>query len=224
MDIKEVKHSFSNEELQQIKEVSDDIFEKLESPNNKIITKNFVFEIFLALIISIPLPNIFDFFLEHIDNNEEKWLLNLYNDLLNLQKINFFSKDLKKRIFSKHEYYEKVFKIRVKIQNFEFNYHNLGGSTANFLRAREILNIEFNHINKNKLGNIKCLNCNTKWLFSETDKCPTCEKENDLEMYIIISNFFKVVGDMTKFYEVLDPKTMDTLCDNWIYIQNYFKT
>ena len=70
---------------------------------------------------------------------------------------------------------------------------------------------------------ISCLNCKTKWLLNDKDDCPRCRKINDIGMFIKLTNYFCILGDMKKFYDNLDPKTSATLYDNWNYILNFFE-
>ena len=189
MEVYENYNKYNEEEMELIKEISDQFFIQIGSPENKIITKKLFFDIYIALIISIPFPNIFEIY-EEIDREKDKILQNLYDDFLNLKKINFSSKDFKKKIQNKSDYYERAYKIRIKIQNCEFNYHNLAKGTVQFVQAREIIKIQNEYIQKNKIGDIQCQGCGTKWLNNEKDKCPVCEKEEDLNMYLTFVNFF----------------------------------
>lgn len=215
---------YSKEELGQIREVSDDIFNEMNLPSTKLVSRELVYHIYLALLISIPLPNVFNYFKEVDNNNDpQKYLQDLYDDLLNTPKPSKRSRDFSKRVESSWEYYEKSFRLRSKIQNYEYNYHNLGSTTANFLQGREKVKIQREALRKGKKGDICCLGCNTKWLNNDKDNCPICEKEEDINMFIILANFFCVVGDMSQFYSSLHHNTYEYLCDHWNDLKTLFK-
>lgn len=223
MELNEEDLIFNNEQLALIKDVSSDIYDEMGSVPTKLITKNFVYELYLALLISIPLSNIFEYISKIEEKDPQKELMDLYDDIQNTPLPSKKSTNLKRKITSKYEYYEKIFKLRSKIQNYEFNYHNLGASTANFIQARERLRIEYKHIQKNPIGTICCIGCNTKWLQKDNDFCPVCEKENDINMFATLANFFNIVGDMTQFYQALHPETHEFLLDHWTQIHTLFK-
>lgn len=223
MELKEEDLIFSNEEIDAIKEVSEDIYEEFGSTSSKLITKNLVFEIYLALLISIPGENIFLWIKEIDIKGKDKILQNLYDDYLSIKKENFSSRILQKKVQGKYDYYEQAYRKRAKIQNYEFNYHNLANSTSNFIQAREIIKIENKFLKRNKPGPICCKVCGIKWLTSETDACPTCEKANDISMFVTLCNYFNVLGDMEQFFNALHPQTYEYILDNWNEIKNFFK-
>lgn len=214
---------FSTERQEVLREIAMEFFTQKGVKTNKILNEKVVSDIYIALVNSIQINDVFEFFKKN-EKNIENVLKNLYDDLLNLKKINFTAKNLLTRIKSKYEYYEKSFKIRTKIQNLQFDYHKLKSSTSNFLRAREIVKIEYEYIQNNKIGDVHCIGCGTKWLKTELDYCPICDKENDLNMYLVISNFFHIVGDMKSFYKSLPEDTEKILLDNWTYIHDFFRT
>jgi rubrerythrin len=224
MELKEHKE-LSSEEIGAIREVSDDLFEQLSSKNSKIITKDLVFHIYLALVISIVNFDIFDFFDNDNKNINNEYFQNKYDDLINIKKDNFSAKDLKKRTEAKYNYYERAIKIRSEIQNRIWSYHNLDSDTATFLRTRELTKIMYNRTKtmESKKQYYKCYVCSTKWLDNENDLCPRCEKDNDLSMFIAISNYFCVISDMDNFYKNLNPDTEKVLLDNCGYITEYFR-
>lgn len=224
MEIIEDSKKFKDEELGQLREITGDICEELDIKNDKIITKSFIFSILLALVISIPIPNFFDFLNENIKNNPESWLKNAYDDYLNLKKDDFSAKSLKKRVSARSNYYEKAFKIRAKIQNTEWTYHNLDKDVTKFIQGRETTKLMVNKVSlmNNKKTYYPCPVCSTKYLDSETDNCPRCEKDNDISMFIKICNTFYILGDMEIFYNNLDEKTGNILLDNWKYIGDFF--
>lgn len=222
MEIKENEYKISNEELGKIREIAGEIYKEMGSPVTNFLDKNLIINIYITLIISIPFPNIFEIF-KKIEKNKDNELKFLYDDLINLKKENFSSKDFKKKIYAKYNYYEKAFKIRCKIQNFEYNYHNLGKDIANFIQAREFIKIQYNYISTKKIGDISCKICNTKWLKEENEECPTCKKENDIAMFVILSSFFNVISDMENFFNNLDKETENKLFDNWGKIKLFLK-
>lgn len=213
---------YSNERKEVLKEIAMDFMSQTGLKTSKILSEKVVSDIYIALVNSIQINDIFSFFEEN-EKNIENILKNLYDDLLNLKKINFFSKNLNLRIKSKYEYYEKAFKLRTKIQNLKFDYHKLKSSTINFLKAREITKIEYEYIKNHEIGDIHCIGCGTKWLKSELDHCPICDKDNDLNMFLILCNFFHIIGDMNSFYKSIPEDTEKIILDNWSEIHDYFK-
>lgn len=222
MEVYENYNEFSNDEIEMIKEQADLFFDKFSNKTNKIMTRDLVFEIYLTLFISIQINNKFEFYEKSLTNFEDK-AKNLYDDLLNLKKENFTSTNLKKKIFSKYDYYEKAFKIRTKLQNCYFDYHKLKKSTSSFIQAREITKIQYEYINKNGIGNIKCDICGMKWLHDPKEECPVCHQDNDLSMFISLSMYFHILGDMQTFYKRIPKETLNILLDNWDFIKKFIQ-
>ena len=225
MELNENSKNFTNEEINKIKEISNDFYEELNPQDSKIITKTFVFNIFFSLVFSIPISNIFDFFDKNGKNNTEKWLQNVYDDYLNIPKKDFSAKDLKKRTESRFFYYEKAFKLRAQIQNMEWTYHNLDKDVTKFIQGRENTKLIINKVKsmEPKKEYIQCYNCSTKFLIDEKDECPRCKMDQDLSMFIKLSNIFCILGDMETFYNKLDKETTDHLINNWDKILRFFE-
>lgn len=224
MELKEQKE-LSQEEIGMIRVISDDLYEHMSCKNSKIITKDLVFQIYLTLIISIVNLDILQIFDYDDKNITEKYLQDKYDDLLNIKKINFSSKDLKKRTEAKYFYYEKAIKLRSEIQNRKWSYHNLDSDAATFIRTRELTKIMYNKTKTmdSKKEYLKCYNCGTKWLENENDNCPRCDKENDLTMFVRLCDYFCVMSDMENFYNNLNKETENFILDNWAYIDEYFR-
>ena len=225
MEVKEVKISFSDEEMESIKDIAEVIHKKLGSPDNQILNKNFIFNIFFALLSASAIGSIFEFYYEFEDEEKDKILMNLYDDLINLKKDGFASKDLIKRTETRYNYYEKAIKLRSKIQATEWKYHNLHKDTAQFIQGRELAKLLYSKtslMNK-KEKYIPCPVCNTKWLKSETENCLRCDKENDISMFIKLCTTFEIIADMDTFYECLEKNTSETLYNNWNYILSYLE-
>ena len=246
MELKEEVCTFDEDQKVQVKAASDEFWATTECTEGPIFNKKLFFSIYMALLISIPNYTIFEI-LEYIDensenegenseksiennnNNEEKEinkLENLYQDLINLKKVNFFAKNIKKRIEAKYDYYEKAFAKRVLIQNYQYNYHDLGEKTANFIQGRETIKKEMEQIKKYGVGEIKCEGCQIKWLKEAYGECLKCESENSINFFACVSNYFKVVCDMDKFFEnikIIDPKVDTLIADKGQEIQAFFK-
>lgn len=218
--------------LEDIKGTAYDIYDQMNQAvpiYNKIITKDLIFSIYKSLLFSIQKIDNVDFFqyLAFLDEEKkEKRLMNLFDDMINIKKENFSSKNLFLRTEYKHKYYERVLKIRIKIQMEDWNYRNLAKDINSFLQTREILKIMFNKLStmdKKKKDYIQCPECSTKWLTKETDNCPRCDQSEKLTLYLRFCNVMHVVGDMDKFYKQLDPATFKIIEDNWKLISQYFK-
>lgn len=223
MDTNKDFQKFSNEDIEIMKEVAKDFFCQNDTKFNKILSEKVVCDLYIALFKSIQINDIFAFYDKYNENLENK-LATLYDELISIKKTDFFSKNLLKRIQSKYDYYEKAFKIRTKIQNLQFDYHGLKSSFTNFIRARETLKIEYEFTKSFSTlsDKVKCQGCGIKWLNKQEDNCPLCEKENDINMFLILSNFFHIIGDMETFYKNIPEDTEKTFFDNWEYIRNYF--
>lgn len=247
MEAQSKKMTFSEDELGQIKEVSDEFFDLSGSIEGSFVNKTLFFQVYLALLISIPCIGIFDILAkyeknaeneskkeENEDENEENdsknsaslaeeieknkedpatELENRYQDLLNSKQVNFKSKSLEKRIKAKFEYYETCIKIRAEIQNYDYDYHGLGQTAANFMMTREQVKVQAEQLNKYGIGSIQCYGCNTKWLKDPKAECLTCRSEEAIKLYVVMANYFRVIGDMDTFWEVLDPATKEKLYD-----------
>lgn len=224
MEVKNEK-KFNDEQMGMIHEISDQIYDELGIIESKIITKTFIFGIFLALLKSVPIPHFLTYVDNYDDENDKEYLINLYDDYQNIKKVNFFTKDIRKRIKYKYDYYKATFKIRIRIQNIDWYFHGFDKDVTKFIYAKELAYIANNHLPKMKNKELVCCSvCSTKWLNSSNDVCPRCSKDNDLSMFIKLSNFFMTLGDMTKFYKYLDEATSTVLYDNWNYVLSFFET
>lgn len=223
MELKE-KVEFSKEEIRSIEEVVDLIYKEMNILSSNIFTKKFIFGIFSSLVKSVPIKNFIKFCQLHDKYDNSDYLENLYQDYNKLPKTNFYAKDLKKRVKTKYEYYKKAFLLRAKIQNIQWDYRGLDTTIRNFIEGKEIIYISYDKIQTMKQKEyISCINCKTKWLSDEQDICPRCEKMNDIGMFIKLTNYFCILGDMKIFYESLDTETSNTLYDNWKYILNFLE-
>lgn len=234
MELNELRNKYQGEDMAEIKDIAGQIWMEAGSPNGKIINKNLFTQVLLALFISLPYENIFEKKSEMTDENGEaeaeimdQHLENQYQDLINLKKKNFFAKKLKTKVLGKYEYYEAAIKKRLEIQIYEPNYRNLWASTATFIQAREKIKIEKEYLDEIKEpGQIQCPTCQTKWLKDEKTKCPTCDKEEDLSMYIAFAIYFETYGDMKTFYEALDPQIYNQISESaetWQEVKAYFR-
>ena len=224
MELIEENSKFSKEEIDEIKRVSDIIYDDLNVLDNRIITKNFIFYLVLALISSIPIPSIISYLNKHDNENNEKYILNLYNEYKFLKKENFNSKNIQIKTKAKYEYYEKAFQKRIRIQNINWDYAFLDRDVSSFIQAREIIKITyFNIKNLTKKDYLPCPICSTKWLKNLQEDCPRCSKQDELTMFIKISNILCILGDMDLFYKNLEKKTKAILYDNWKHVLSFFE-
>ena len=224
MELNETNSKFSEQEINEIREVSTAIYKDLKVLDNRIITKNFIFNIFLALISSIPIPNIISYLNNFDGEKKDKHLVNLYDEYLNLKQINFNSKNFKIKTKVKYDYYEAAFKKRIRIQNITWDYAALDKDVTKFIQARETVKITY--IRAKDMVDKKyfqCPTCSTKWLDTPDQKCPRCSQKDELSMFIKISNILCVLGDMETFYKELDKTTKDILYDNWKHVLNFFE-
>ena len=224
MEIKEEEKELSKKDLEALSSIIDEVYAEIDPQSPKVISKEFVAGIFIALVKSVPIKNFVSFCQLHDKYDNTEWLENLYWDYMNLKKEDWNSKDLKKRVKGKYNYYKKAFKIRVKIHNVQWEFRNLDKGLRNFIEGKEVIYISYDKIQTmNQKNYISCFNCKTKWLINDQDECPRCRKMNDIGMFIKLTNYFCILGDMKKFYAYLDPKTSTTLYDNWNYILSFFE-
>lgn len=224
MEIKEDKRELSSEELTALREVVDDIYIEMNPQSQNVFSKEFVFGLFVALVKSVPIKNFVAFCQLHDKYDNTEWLESLYRNYSRLEQIGWNSKDLKKRVKTKYDYYKQAFKLRAKIQNVQWTYRDLDKKMKNFIEGKEIIYISYDKVQTmGKEKYISCGNCKTKWLLNDQDKCPRCEQMNDIAMFIKLTNYFCILGDMRTFYNSLDAKTSKILYDNWDYILKYFE-
>ena len=164
-------------------------------------------------------------FLDKANSRKDDTIVeNWYQDFSHVEQTGFKSNDLKKRVLAKYEYYKKAFKLRCKIHNVIWDYRDLHKSLRNFIEGREIILLSYDKVSKmNRKDYVPCISCGTKWLENDQDNCPRCDKMNDIGMFIKLSNYFCVLGDMNTFYDSLDEKTSQILYDNWDYILKFFE-
>lgn len=223
MELKE-KVELSKKDLEILEPVIDQVYKELNPQSPNIISREFVAGIFIALVKSVPIKNFVSFCILHDEYDNSEWLEDLYTRYTRIEKADWNSKDFKKRVKGKYNYYKKAFKLRAQIHNVEWEYRGLDKGLRNFIEGKEIIYISYDKIQTMKGKDyISCYNCKTKWLLNDQDKCPRCDKMNDIGMFIKLTNQFCVLGDMRKFYDNLDPKTSTTLYDNWDYILKFFE-
>ena len=219
-----VEITFSKKEKKELDRIIKQFYTEMEVLNQAIINYDFIYGIFIALIKSVPIKNFVKFCMVHEKYDNSEYLEILYRDYSEMEKRNWNSKDLKKRTEAKYKYYKRAFKLRCKIQNIQWTYRNLDKTIRNFIEGKEDVYIAYKKVQTMEKRDYQCcLTCNTKWLKDDKDICPRCEKVNDLAMFIKLTNYFCILGDMQKFYDNLDDKTSKTLYDNWDYILKYFE-
>lgn len=219
-----VEITFSKKEKRELDRIIKQFYTEMEVLNQAIISYDFIYGIFIALIKSVPIKNFVKFCMVHEKYDNSEYLEILYRDYSEMEKRNWNSKDLKKRTEAKYKYYKRAFQLRCKIQNIQWTYRNLDKKIRNFIEGKEDVYIAYKKVQTMEKGDYQCcLTCNTKWLKDDKDICPRCEKVNDLAMFIKLTNYFCILGDMQKFYDNLDDKTSKTLYDNWDYILKYFE-
>ena len=224
MELREEKKELSKKDLEALSPIIDEVYAEIDPQSPKVISKEFVAGIFIALIKSVPIKNFVSFCQLHDKYDNTEWLENLYWDYMSIKKEDWNSKDLKKRVRGKYNYYKKAFKIRVKIHNIQWEFRGLDKGLRNFIEGKEIIYISYDKIQTmGKEKYISCGNCKTKWLLNDQDKCPRCDQMNDIAMFIKLTNYFCILGDMRTFYNNLDAKTSKILYDNWDYILKYFE-
>lgn len=219
-----VEITFSKKEKRELDRIIKQFYTEMEVLNQAIISYDFIYGIFIALIKSVPIKNFVKFCMVHEKYDNSEYLEILYRDYSEMEKRNWNSKDLKKRTEAKYKYYKRAFKLRCKIQNVQWDYRDLDKKIKNFIEGKEDVYIAYKKVQTMEKRDYQCcLTCNTKWLKDDKDICPRCEKVNDLAMFIKLTNYFCVLGDMEKFYNSLDDKTSKILYDNWDYILKYFE-
>lgn len=256
---------FSEQELGQIRETSDEFFGTLNEEEGSFVNKSLCFKVFLALLISIPSIGIFDILKvyvkkskipynkEEINNNKEEnnnennsnnnnnanndneneendvndttLFYEEYDKLLKVSKKGFNSKLLADRIEAKSRYYEECLKIRAIYQNANYNWQDLAGSTADFMMKREIIKAEKQQKDQYGIGPEECPTCSTKYMKEKKTLCLRCQKDDKIKLYVVLANFFHVVGDADKFWEVLDKEVKEKLLNenNWAKYHSFFK-
>lgn len=196
-------------------------------PNyKKYFTEDLIYNINKCLMFSIQYNNIFEYMIFFDEKTKEDTLENLFQNMINIKKEGFFSKNLFVRTKNKYEYYERVLNFRIKIQTIDWNYRHLAGDVNVFLQTREIIKLMYNKMktmDHYKKDYLSCPVCSTKWLTSEKEDCIRCKEDERRTMFLRLCNVFKVLGDMEKFYNNLDKKTLAVLEDNWEEIKQYFK-
>jgi len=223
MELNEGEKSIRQEDLALIRDISEQYWAESGSPMGQIIKKDLFFNILLALLLSIPIPNFFEFLAEKDENSANDWLKTRYEDLLNLRKVDFSSRDLKKKIEGKFFYYERAFKIRCEIQSYSYDYHGLDKTAANFIRARETIRAQKEQKDSMGLGKEECYTCGAKWLKEKKGFCKVCEEEKQREAYIVIAGFFNVIGDSNTFWNNLGKDAEDALSDHWKEIKAFMQ-
>jgi hypothetical protein len=247
MEANTKKVTFSDEELGQIRETSDEFFDLTGSVEGGFVNKTLFFKVFLALLISIPSIGIFDILAlynkkEENDNKKEendaekeendsgnkendsenkgvvsgepeKLLEKYYRELMEVPQKGFKSNRLEARIRAKSAYYEEALRLRILIQNYDYNWRELNKTAANFMLKREIIKTEMEQLGKYGIGEYQCFGCNTKWLKTEKSECLRCRADEAIKLYVVIANYFQVIGDMDQFYANLDNEVKEKLFD-----------
>lgn len=223
MKMEEGKKVFNSSDLHKIEAISEEFWNEIQKKEGQILNKGLFLQLLLALVASIPIPNFFEFLGEHDENSVQKWLENRYQALINLKKVDFSSRNREKRIEAKYFYFERAFKLRAEIQSYEYDYHSLDSSAANFIRSREIAKLHKEQMNTYGLGELECGVCGTKFLKEETAECLVCKYSLKLESFIVIAGFFNVIGDMKTFWEELSESAELALADHWKEIKEFFQ-
>lgn len=246
----EAKRNYSSEQLANLREISDGFWAETEEKEGKILNKEFFFQVFLALILSIPSMDFFDIQEKYSEKPEmgykktkndpnrsenspisdeekpespENELKNLFYALTKVSDKGTKSKLLLKRTEAKSRYYEECYKYRVILQNYDYNFCGLGTNTSNFLQGREITKIQMEQIKKFGIGPKTCEGCGTKWLQEDKNECLKCDNENSINFYISMACFFQVIGDSERFWLFLDEKTNNIIADNGEIIKEFFR-
>jgi len=160
------------------------------------------------------------------DEEIEKKLDSLYVKYIDIPQKDFKSKLLLKRVNNKYEYYTKTYEYRELIQNYNYNYRNLDNDAVQYMQAREYTKAQKEQINKYGIGPIKCTGCNTKWLQKEFGECIYCDKKDSIDFYLVVANFFQIIGDADTFWDVIKkeyPNIYDLITDHGKEIQYFFK-
>ena len=246
----EAKRNYSAAQIANLREISDSFWANSGNVTDKIVTKEFFFQVFFALILSIPTIDFFENWAkyskkpentpkkakkdpENVESggegdeeegeNEEKELKNLYFQLTKVSDKGTKSKLLLQRTEAKSRYYEECYQLRLIIQNAQFDFCGLGATTATFLQGREITKIQKQQIKEFGIGPEKCRNCGTKWLQERDGKCLRCEKDNSIQFFISLCCYFQVLGDCERFWSFLDPQTHNIIADHGDHIRAFFK-
>lgn len=203
--------------------ILDMTLDELEPIKSKNIDSDLIVHLCLGIYNSTIFYNPIKFHDDVDKKGAENYLMNRYNELINLKKTGFDSRNPATRIKSKYEYYHNAFELRSKIQNYEFDYHHLDKDICKFSKAREITRIIYHWTQKNGIGDVSCPVCNTKILKNELDECPVCKKEKDITLFTALECYFAILGDMHNFYHSLSERIYKKLWDNYDEVLKAFQ-
>ncbi len=247
----QAKRNYTHEQISNLREISDSFWANTGASEGQIINKEFFFQVFLALILSIPGMDFFEIQEKYSEKpemppkkeendpkkrkngaqeeeekpeNPENELKNLFYALTKVSDKGTKSKLLLQRTEAKSRYYEECYAIRVIIQNFDYNFCGLGASTSNFLQGREFTKVQKDQIKTYGIGPEKCLGCSTKWLHEKYGKCLRCENDNSINFFVSMCCYFQVLGDNERFWLFLDPVINQKIADHGEEIKEFFRS
>ena len=123
----------------------------------------------------------------------------------------------KKQMEIKSRYYEEMFQYRSFIQNYEWDYGDMGEDAGLFIKLREkykLFNKDYAFTNDKRIGN-PCVVCNNACVFAPRTMCSFCMDYDRIEMYIKICKCFHVMGSYFLFYWYLSEVTLRYMVENW---------
>ena len=115
------------------------------------------------------------------------------------------------RVKARFEYYENLFVERSLIQNCCWNFAGLDSHIEDFIEENEKSKMNLHSLFMTQWKGVLCTRCNQTCAIAPSDICPCCQSKKALELFIKLSKFFKILGDMYLFFSYCPQETLDYL-------------
>ena len=147
----------------------------------------------------------------------ELYLDTMFKELLEVPKKDFNSPFVERQVSAKHDYFERCYKLRTMIQNYNWCYKSLDEDARLFMKLREKYKLYYDDFKlfKDKSLAQKCIVCNMPCVYKPVNVCSYCDNFDRLEMYLKIANCFHVMGSYMMFFFYLPDMAFQYLMDNW---------